>query len=86
MKKITLLFLSFIFMTSCNKTREIKINGETIAFRNFGTNVLDQQPEPFTGIKEIRHLGYGRLENIRIVSDTPTPFKLLSIENEVQSK
>lgn len=67
-------------------TRELKINGETIAFRNFGTNVLDQQPEPFTGIKEIRHLGYGRLENIKIVSDTPTPFKLLSIENEVQSK
>lgn len=64
----------------------LKVNGKTVAFRKFGTGVLDTAIEPFTGLKEIRHLGYGELENFTITSDTPTPFNLLSAESEVQTK
>lgn len=69
-----------------HETSELKVNDEVIAFRQFGQNILDRTPVPFSGIKEIRQLGYGRLENYVIKSDTPTPFKLLSVEVEVTTK
>lgn len=67
-------------------TLGMKVNDKTVSFRKFGAGVLDVTPQPFSGIKEIRHLGFGRLENITITSDTATPFRLLSIESEVQTK
>jgi len=67
-------------------TLNMKVNGKVVPFRKFGEDILDSTPAPFTGIKEFRHLGFGRLENFTISSDTATPFKLLSAESEVQSK
>jgi hypothetical protein len=68
------------------ETLNMKVNGKTIPFRKFGTGILDSTPLPFTGIKEIRHLGYGKLENFTVSSDTATPFRLLAAESEVQTK
>lgn len=45
---------------------------------------LDKVPVPFTGIKEIYLLGYGRLVDIEISQDDPLPFTLLSIDAEVE--
>lgn len=67
-------------------TQEMKVNDEIIAFRQYGQDQYDSAPTPFTGIKEIRHLGYGRLQSYKVKSDTPTPFRLLMIETEVQTR
>jgi hypothetical protein len=69
-----------------HETLNIKVNGKEVPFRKFGTGILDTIPTPFTGIKEIRHLGFGRLEGFTILSDTATPFYILSAESEVQTK
>ena len=69
-----------------HETLNMKVNGKTIPFRKFGVGVLDTTPEPFTGIKEIRHLGFGKLEGFTVSSDTATPFRLLSAQSEVQTK
>lgn len=45
---------------------------------------LDKAPVPFTGIKEIYLLGYGRLVDIEISQLDPLPFTLLSIDAEVE--
>lgn len=69
-----------------HETQEMKVNGEVISFRQYGQDQFDSTPAPFSGLKEIRQLGYGNLKNITITSDTPTPFWLLGIETEVQTK
>lgn len=46
---------------------------------------LDKAPVPFTGIKEVRLLGYGRLVEVTISQDDPLPFTLLSIDSEVET-
>ena len=69
-----------------HETLNMKVNGKTVPFRTFGVGVLDTIPTPFSGIKEFRHLGYGRLESFTVTSDTATPFKLLSAESEVQTR
>jgi len=68
------------------ETQEMKVDGKVIAFRRFNVDKLDTATQPFSGIKEIRHLGYGRLQSYKVSSDTPTPFRLLSIETEVQTR
>lgn len=69
-----------------HETQEMKVNDEVISFRQYGQDTYNSIPTPFSGVKEIRQLGYGRLQNIEIKSDTPTPFWLLAIETEVNTK
>jgi len=69
-----------------HNTLNMKIDGKIVPFRKFGLGVLDTVPELFTGIKEMRHLGYGNLQNTTISSDTATPFHVLLVESEVQTK
>lgn len=69
-----------------HETLNMKVDGKIIPFRSFGVGVLDSTPEPFTGIKEIRHLGFGKLKTFTVSSDSATPFRLLSVESEVQTK
>lgn len=45
---------------------------------------LDEAPEPFTGIKEVYLLGYGRLVEIEITQNDPLPLTLLGIDSEVE--
>ncbi|BBP82454.1 hypothetical protein PHLH8_20960 [Pseudomonas sp. Pc102] len=57
-----------------------KVSGQTIAFRNFGSDVLDQPIQPFTGDHRIETLGWdvGRAQ-LTIEQDQPLPFQLLSV-------
>ena len=45
---------------------------------------LDQAPVPFTGIKEVYLLGYGRLVEVEIAQFDPLPMTLLSIDSELE--
>ncbi|KAF1032964.1 MAG: hypothetical protein GAK37_00284 [Pseudomonas sp.] len=57
-----------------------KINGQTIAFRNLGAQVLDQPPELFTGVHRLENLGWERGQaSLVIEQDQPLPFHLLSV-------
>lgn len=69
-----------------HETQELKVNDEVVSFRQYGQDQYDSTPLPFSGLKEIRTLGYGKLKNITIKSDTPTPFWLLGIEIEVMTR
>lgn len=57
-----------------------KINGQTVAFRNMGTQVLDQAPALFTGVHRLETLGWDRGEaSLTITQDQPLPFHLLNV-------
>lgn len=57
-----------------------KINGQTVAFRNLGAQVLDQPPELFTGVHRMENLGWDRGQaSLVIEQDQPLPFHLLSV-------
>ncbi len=48
------------------------------------TVVLDEAPQPFSGLKEIFLLGFGRIVVIELRQDNPLPFKLLGLGAEVE--
>lgn len=57
---------------------------EIVPFRA-GDFVMGSQPEVFTGQKEIPYSGgYDFDGTIRIISETPTPFTLLSVETQLE--
>ncbi|MCB2251792.1 hypothetical protein KTQ74_07800 [Pseudomonas chlororaphis] len=61
-----------------------KINGQTIAFRNLGVQVLDQPPELFTGVHRLENLGWERGQaSLLIEQDQPLPFHLLSVTKKI---
>ena len=67
-------------------TKGAEVNGKEVSFKKFGVGILDSPVASFSGIKEIRHLGFGKLENFTITSNRPVPFKILSVESEVTTK
>lgn len=56
-------------------------NAQEIEFRRFGANVLDQPPEPFTGIKRISKFGWGRSEapDLSITQPQALPWHVLAV-------
>lgn len=60
--------------------RDDEGNTEAIAFRQFGLNVLDQPPLPFTGVVGTSKLGWARREapGLSIVQPQALPMHLLS--------
>jgi hypothetical protein len=69
--EVTLRFLDTI---GCN------INGQTIAFRNFGLNVLDTPLQAFSGVHRMENLGWERGEaQLTITQEQPLPFHMLSV-------
>lgn len=59
-------------------------NEQDIAFRHFGTGVLDQPPPVFTGLVRIEMLGWDRGKSeITIVQDQPLPMHLLSAIRQI---
>ncbi len=60
-----------------------KINGDVIAFRRFGKNILDRPPEPFTGEHKMELLGWDR--PLVIEQDQPLPFNLLAVIRKVSA-
>lgn len=58
----------------------LTINGEeVIAFRQFGEDVLDAPPQPFSGFKKASQTGWGDSAGIEIMNDQPYPFTVLGI-------
>ncbi len=62
----------------------LTIDGQKVAFRQFGEDVLDTPIEPFTGIKEVQSYGWeisgGAIE---IVHDDPLPCNVLAVVRKV---
>lgn len=62
----------------------LTIDGQKVAFRQFGEDVLDTPLEPFTGIKEVQSYGWeisgGAIE---IVHDDPLPCNVLAVVRKV---
>jgi len=59
---------------------------QEIPFKRFGTSVLDNQPQPFSGDRTIRAFGWRKDSTKplwRIEQDTPLNFSLLSISTEL---
>lgn len=64
-------------------TVNAKINGSVIPFRNIGDQMNSPVAE-YTGDKRLKTLGWTSPNNIRITSDTPTPFSVLGVIVEAQ--
>lgn len=63
-----------------------RINGDVVAFRNFGPDVLDSPLQPFTGVHRLENLGWERGEaSVEITQDQPLPFHLLAVIKGFQS-
>lgn len=72
--RVSEITLRFLETTGC------KVNGQTIAFRNLGENVLDQPPPLFTGDHPLENLGWERGKaSIDISQEQPLPFHLLCV-------
>lgn len=65
------------------ETLGVSVEDNLIPDRSF-TVVLDEAPEPYTGIKEIYLLGYSRTTQITIKQSAPLPFTLLQIDHELE--
>lgn len=61
-------------------TVAIKVNGVNFSFREFGSDLLDQPPPVFTGLKSKSILGWTKGgSQILLTQDRPLPFHILSI-------
>lgn len=57
-----------------------RINGRDVIFRRFGSDVLDQPPEPYTGPERIEQLGWERGKADMVIEQPrPEPFHLLAV-------
>jgi hypothetical protein len=60
---------------------------EAVSFQEFGEDVLDTAPAPFTGDKVLRALGWRAADVTplwRILGTRPLPFTLLSVTTEIK--
>lgn len=56
------------------------INGKEVQFRQFGANILDRPPEPFSGWKGVAETGWQEGEmDVEITQEQPLPFHVLAI-------
>lgn len=66
--------VSFIGTIGC------KVNGSDIAFRDFGSGLLDQAAVPFTGVKRIEKLQWDRgSSDITLTQDLPFPWHIRNV-------
>lgn len=56
-----------------------QINGTDIPWREFGGDVLDQAPQPFSGDKDLSQLGWTEDETVIITQTQPYAMTLLSV-------
>lgn len=62
----------------------LTINGDKVAFRQFGNGVLDSAIEPFTGLKEVTGLGWEKAGgSVEITHDDPLPCNVLAVTRKV---
>lgn len=61
-----------------------KINGQTIAFRDLGVQILDKPPALFTGVHRLENLNWDRGQaSLVIEQDQPLPFHLLNVIKKI---
>jgi hypothetical protein len=67
------------------ETIGMKINGEEIAFREFGENLLDLPPEAYSGFKRAGLTDWARSDEqkITVSQDEPYPFHLLAVVRKI---
>ncbi len=63
-----------------HESQGVLVDGSRLPDRTFGADVLDDPPASFTGIKEIRNLGWSRLKQVSITQVDPVPLTLLGAE------
>ena len=62
----------------------LKINGKSVPNKSFGSSVLGQAPEAFTGIKSLPILGYSKTAQVTVTQTDPLPLTLLGLTVELQ--
>jgi len=66
------------------ETQALTINGQQVAFRNFGEDVLDIAVEPYTGIKRAGPLlGFDNEGSITLTQTVPLPMNVLALDYKV---
>lgn len=66
------------------ETQALTINGQQVAFRNFGEDVLDIAVQPYTGIKRAGPLlGFNTEGSITITQSVPLPMNVLALDYKV---
>ena len=62
----------------------MKINGQLVAFRNFGEDVLDTPVQEFTGVKTVGPLlGFDKEGVITVTQDAPLDLNILALDYKV---
>jgi len=61
------------------------VDDKYIPDRQFGAGILDQAPEPFTGVREIYLLGFSRSTKVKISQVDPLEMNLLQIDTEMEA-
>ena len=68
------------------ETQAMSINNKEIAFRSFGTNVLDDDVDEYTGIKTLNGvLGYSYDGQLTITQSVPLKMTVLGVEYKVSA-
>lgn len=66
------------------ETQNMTINNQLVAFRDFGSGILDAPVPEFTGTKTVRGmLGYSQTSQITVTQTAPLKFTLLGLEYRV---
>lgn len=65
-------------------TRGAFIQGALLQDRRFPI-ILNQNPDPYTGVLEISHLGFSRINSVEVTQSDPLPLHILQIESECES-
>lgn len=72
--------LTMRFLDTIGATVEHEGDSQVIPFRQFGGALLDQPPEPFTGLVRVSTLGWARgVSELSVVQDQPLPMHLLGV-------
>ena len=67
-----------------NQSQHMNLNGQFVAFRNFGANLLDEPVPEFTGVKRLDGVrGYDREVAIEVTQNQPLKLNLLGLDYKV---
>lgn len=64
-------------------TRGAFIQGALLQDRRFPI-ILNQNPDPYTGVLEISHLGFSRINSVEVTQSDPLPLHILQVESECE--
>jgi hypothetical protein len=65
-------------------TKGAYIQGELLQGRRFPI-VLNNVPDPYTGVLEISHLGFTEINSVEVTQSDPLPLHILQIESETEA-